>query len=138
MQYTVEYNGVKCILPAFTRAVKLKMDEVNRRISDENATVDSRIDTMYEYLTGAVGEENLARMLGSSSPDEIDLNDMYLLHIRIAKAYDKPVEDATKPELDPATKKILQEIAGAARNVDYIQRAAKPPAANPAMPVFRP
>ncbi len=138
MQYTVEYNGVKCILPAFTRAVKRKMDEVNRRISDENATIDSRIDTMYEYLTGTVGEENLARMLGSSSPDEIDLNDMYLLHIRIAKAYDKPVDDATKPELDPATKKILQEIAGAARNVDYIQRAAKPPAANPAIPVFRP
>lgn len=138
MQYTVEYNGVKCILPTFTRSVKRKMDEVNRRISDENATIDSRIDTMHEYLTGAVGEENLARMLGSSSPDEIDLNDMYLLHIRIAKAYDKPVEDATKPELDPATKKILQDLAGAAKNVDYIQRAAKPPAANPAMPVFRP
>lgn len=137
-KYTVNHNGVTCVLPAFTRSVKRKMDEVNARISDEGATLDDWLDAMHAYLTETVGEENLARMLGSSSADEIDLNDMYLLYIRIAKAYDKPVEDATKPELDPATKKILQEIAGAARNVDYIQRAAKPPAANPAMPVFRP
>lgn len=124
MQYSVNHNGVTCVLPAFTRSVKRKMDEVNARISDEGATLDDRLDTMHAYLTETVGEENLARMLGSSSADEIDLNDMYLLHIKIAKAYDKPMEDFSRPELDPATKKILQDLAGAAKNVDYIQRTA--------------
>lgn len=124
MQYKVEHNGSSCILPAFTRNVKKRVDGVNERLADTGIPLDDRVSSLHEFLTETVGEETLTRMLGSADMDEIDLNDMNILYLKIAKEYDRPVADYNKPELDANTKKILQDIAGAAKSVESIQRVA--------------
>lgn len=124
MQYKVEHNGSSCILPAFTRNVKKRVDGVNERLADTGIPLDDCVSSLHEFLTETVGEETLTRMLGSADMDEIDLNDMNILYLKIAKEYDRPVADYNKPEFDANTKKILQDIAGAAKSVESIQRVA--------------
>ncbi len=124
MQYKVEHNGTSCILPAFTRNIKKKVDEVNTRLSNTDIALDDRVNSLHEFLTDTVGEETLTKVLGSADMDEIDLNDMNILYLKIAKEYDRPVADYNKPEFDANTKKILQDIAGAAKSVESIQRVA--------------
>lgn len=123
MQYEVKHNGVTSILPVFTRGVKRNIDEVNRKISDETISLDARTEALYEFLGETVGEEALTKMLGGSDLDDIDLNDMNILFLKITKAYDKPVTDFNKPAIDADTKRILHEIAGAARSVETFKQA---------------
>lgn len=123
MEYKVEHNGVTGVLPAFTRGVRRNIDEVNKKISDETVSLDARTEALYEFLEDSIGEESLTKMLGSNDLDDIDLNDMNILFLKITKAYDKPVTDFNKPILDADTKKILHEIAGAARSVDTFKQA---------------
>lgn len=125
MQYTVNHNGTNCILPAFTRTIKKKVDEVNEKLADAEIPLDNRVDAMHGFLSETLGEETFAKVLGSADMDEVDLNDMNILYLKIAKEYDRPVTEFNKPELDANTKKILQEITGAAKSVDTIQRAAR-------------
>lgn len=122
MQYTVKHNGINCVLPTFTRSIKKRIDEMNAKLADADVSLDDRVDALHEFLTDTVGEEALTKMLGSADMDEVDLNDMNILYLKIAREYDRPVEDFNRPEFDANTKKILQEITGAAKSVESIQR----------------
>lgn len=125
MQYKVEHNKVNCILPTFTREVKRKMDAVNEQISNTDMPLDDRIDTMYGFLEEVIGEEALSRALGSNDLDEIDLNDVNILYLKVAKEYDRPVMEFNKPVLDADTKRMLQEVTNAAKSMNLVNMAAK-------------
>lgn len=125
MQYKVNHNGVNCILPVFTRGIKKKIDETNEKLSNVEILIDDRIDSMYEFLKEAVGEENLNKALGSDDLDEIDLNDLNILYLKITKEYDKPLTDFNKPEIDAETKKLFQEVNSLAKNMESVSRMAK-------------
>lgn len=125
MQYKVNHNGVNCILPVFTRGIKKKIDETNEKLSNVEISIDDRIDSMYEFLKEAVGEENLNKALGSDDLDEIDLNDLNILYLKITKEYDKPLTDFNKPEIDAETKKLFQEVNSLAKNMESVSRMAK-------------
>lgn len=122
MQYKVNHNSVNCTLPVFTRGVKKKIDEVNKKISDTEIPLDSRIDSMYEFLKETVGEGNLNKALGSDDLEEIDLNDLNILYLEITKEYDKPLMDFNRPEIDSDSKKVLQEINNLAKNMESVSR----------------
>lgn len=122
MQYMIKHNGVSCNLPVFTRSVKRRIDEVNTRISD-SAELDERINVMHDFLTETVGEENFSKMLGGNI-DGVDINDMNILYLKITKEYDRPVQEFSKPELDFDTKKMIQDLASVAKNIESIQQAA--------------
>lgn len=125
MQYKVNHNGVNCILPVFTRGIKKKIDETNEKLSNVEISIDDRIDSMYEFLKEAVGEENLNKALGSDDLDEIDLNDLNILYLKITKEYDKPLTDFNKPEIDAETKKLFQEVNSLAKNMESVSRMTK-------------
>lgn len=125
MQYKVNHNGVNCILPVFTRGIKKKIDAVNEKLSNVEILIDDRIDSMYEFLKETVGEENLNKALGSDDLDEIDLNDLNILYLKITKEYDKPLTDFSKPEIDAETKKLFQEVNSLAKNMESVSRMAK-------------
>lgn len=125
MQYKVNHNGVNCILPVFTRGIKKKIDAVNEKLSNVEILIDDRIDSMYEFLKETVGEENLNKALGSEDLDEIDLNDLNILYLKITKEYDKPLTDFSKPEIDVETKKLFQEVNSLAKNMESVSRMAK-------------
>lgn len=125
MQYKVNHNGVNCILPVFTRGIKKKIDETNEKLSNVEILIDDRIDSMYEFLKETVGEENLNKALGSEDLDEIDLNDLNILYLKITKEYDKPLTDFNKPEIDAETKKLFQEVNGLAKNMESVSRMVK-------------
>lgn len=125
MQYKVNHNSVNCTLPVFTRGVKKKIDEVNKKISDTEIPLDSRIDSMYEFLKETVGEGNLNKALGSDDLEEIDLNDLNILYLEITKEYDKPLMDFNRPEIDSDSKKVLQEINNLAKNMESVSRMIK-------------
>lgn len=125
MQYKVNHNGVNCILPVFTRGIKKKIDETNEKLSNVEILIDDRIDSMYEFLKETVGEENLNKALGSEDLDEIDLNDLNILYLKITKEYDKPLTDFNKPEIDAETKKLFQEVNSLAKNMESVSRMAK-------------
>lgn len=122
MQYVVKHNGATYILPTFTLGMKKKIDEVNERIANPENPVDDRVDALYGFVTDTLGEENVAKALGSTDLDEIDLNDLNVLYIRITHEYDRPVREANKPELDADTRKALAEISALAKNAESIQR----------------
>lgn len=125
MEYKVNHNGVNCILPVFTLGIKRRVDTVNEKISDASVPLDDRVSAMHEFLTDTIGAEALAKALGSTGMDEVDLNDMNILYLKITKEYDRPVVDFNKPELDANTRKMLQELNTAASSVSSIQQAAK-------------
>lgn len=125
MQYKVNHNGVNCILPVFTRGIKKKIDAVNEKLSNVEILIDDRIDSMYEFLKETVGEENLDKALDSDDLDEIDLNDLNILYLKITKEYDKPLTDFRKPEIDVETKKLFQEVNSLAKNMESVSRMAK-------------
>ena len=122
MQYTVKHNGAPYILPVFTRGMKKKIDEVNERITNPESPVDDRVDALYGFVADVLGEENAAKALGTTDPDEMDLNELNILYIRITREYDRPVREANKPELDADTRKALAEIGSLAKNAESIQR----------------
>ena len=125
MQYSVVHNGVTCLLPEFTRRVKKKIDEVNEKISNVTIPLDTRIDTMYAFLQESVGEENLAKALGSEDLDEVDMNDVNILYLKIVKEYDRPLEEFNRPEMSAESKKALQDLDKAAKNIATIQQATE-------------
>lgn len=125
MQYKVNHTGVNCILPVFTRGIKKKIDETNEKLSNVEISIDDRIDSMYEFLKEAVGEENLNKALGSDDLDEIDLNDLNILYLKITKEYDKPLTDFNKPVIDAEAKKLFQEVNSLAKNMESVSRMAK-------------
>ena len=110
MQYAVKHNGATYILPVFTRGMKKKIDEVNEKIANPESPVDDRVDALYGFVADVLGEENVAKALGTTDPDEMDLNELNILYIRITREYDRPVREANKPELDAETRKALAEI----------------------------
>ena len=118
MQYAVKHNGATYILPVFTRGMKKKIDEVNERITNP----ESPVDALYGFVADVLGEENAAKALGTTDPDEMDLNELNILYIRITREYDRPVREANKPELDADTRKALAEIGSLAKNAESIQR----------------
>lgn len=122
MQYAVKHNGAIYILPVFTRGMKKKIDEVNEKIANPESPVDDRVDALYGFVADVLGEENVAKALGTTDPDEIDLNELNILYIRITREYDRPVREANKPELDADTRKALAEIGSLAKNAESIQR----------------
>ena len=71
MQYTVKHNGATYILPVFTRGMKKKIDEVNERITNPESSVDDRVDALYGFVADVLGEENAAKALGTTDPDEM-------------------------------------------------------------------
>lgn len=123
-KYTVNHNGTSCSLPTFTRVIKRKLDDVNVKISDTEITLDARIDAMYVFLSETLGEDALVKALGGADLDEIDLNDLNILYLKVAKEYDRPVSDFNSLDIDSKAKKMIQEIASMAKNVESIQRAA--------------
>lgn len=122
MQYAVKHNGAAYILPVFTRGMKKKIDEVNEKIANPESPVDDRVDALYGFVADVLGEENVAKALGTTDPDEMDLNELNILYIRITREYDRPVREANKPELDADTRKALAEIGSLAKNAESIQR----------------
>lgn len=125
MQYIVNHNGVKCNLPVFTRGVKKKIDEVNEQIRNTDIPLDDRIDTIYDFLKETVGDENLKKSLGSDDLDEIDLNDLNIMYLEVTKAYDKPMDDFNKPEIDSETRKLFNDVNNLAKNMESVSRMAK-------------
>lgn len=125
MQYKVEHNKVNCILPVFTRQIKREMDGVNEKISDSEIPLDDRINAMYGFLEGTIGEETLSRALGSNDFDEIDLNDVNILYLKVAREYDRPVTEFNRPVLDVDTRKMLQEVTNAAKSMSLVNAAMK-------------
>lgn len=125
MQYKVEHNKVNCILPVFTREVKRKMDDVNEQISNKEMPLDDRINAMYGFLEETIGEEALSKVLGSNDLDDIDLNDVNILYLKVAKEYDRPVMEFNKPVLDADTKRMLQEVTNAAKSMNLVNMAVK-------------
>lgn len=124
MQYSVNHNGVTCMLPTYTRSVKKKIDSVNDQLSKTEIPLDARLDAEYAFLLEMVGEETLSKVLGSDDLDEIDLNDMSILYLKITKEYDRPVEEYNRPEMPAEVKKALQDIDKVAKNVTTIQSMA--------------
>ena len=122
MQYAVKHNVATYILPVFTRGMKKKIDEVNEKIANPESPVDDRVDALYGFVADVLGEENVAKALGTTDPDEMDLNELNILYIRITREYDRPVREANKPELDADTRKALAEIGSLAKNAESIQR----------------
>lgn len=122
MQYAVKHNRATYILPVFTRGMKKKIDEVNEKIANPESPVDDRVDALYGFVADVLGEENVAKALGTTDPDEMDLNELNILYIRITREYDRPVREANKPELDADTRKALAEIGSLAKNAESIQR----------------
>ncbi len=108
--------------PVFTRGMKKKIDEVNEKIANPESPVDDRVDALYGFVADVLGEENVAKALGTTDPDEMDLNELNILYIRITREYDRPVREANKPELDADTRKALAEIGSLAKNAESIQR----------------
>ena len=95
MQYAVKHNGATYILPVFTRGMKKKIDEVNEKIANPESPVDDRVDSLYGFVADVLGEENVAKALGTTDPDEM---------------------------LDADTRKALAEIGSLAKNAESIQR----------------
>ena len=122
MKYTVKHNGATYDLPVFTRGMKKKIDEVNEKITNPESPVDDRVDALYGFVADVLGEENVAKALGTTDPDKMDLNELNILYIRITREYDRPVREANKPELDADTRKALAEIGSLAKNAESIQR----------------
>ena len=102
--------------------MKKKIDEVNEKIANPESPVDDRVDALYGFVADVLGEENVAKALGTTDPDEMDLNELNILYIRITREYDRPVREANKPELDADTRKALAEIGSLAKNAESIQR----------------
>lgn len=130
-QYKVEHNKVNFILPAFTRKVKSQIDDVNEKISDMEISLDDRIEAMQDFLRNIIGEETLSKVLGSEDPDEVDLNDLNILYLKVTKEYDKPVQKFNKPVLDAETKKMLQEVTAVANSIKTVNSI---PSANTSRP----
>ena len=123
MQYTVTYNGATCQLPKLTKNVKKKIEETNQKISNMQIPLDNRMDAMYGFLLESVGEEYLTRALGSADLDEVDMNDVNILYLKITKEYDRPLVEFNRPEMDSESKKVLQDLDKAAKNITVIQQA---------------
>ena len=83
--------------------------------------MDDRVDALYGFVVDVLGEENVAKALGTTDPDEMDLNELNILYIRITREYDRPVREANK-ELDADTRKALAEVSALAKNAESIQR----------------
>ena len=125
MQYTVSHNGITCVLPVFTRKIKKRIDDLNDQLCNEEIQLDTKLDSMHSFLVDVAGEENTAKALGSEDMDEIDLNDMNIFYLKIAKEYDRPVEEFNRPEMSSDAKKALQDLDKAAKNMLTIQQATK-------------
>lgn len=123
MQYTVIHNGATYQLPVFTRKIKRSVDEVNDQIMNEDLPLDTRVDALHEFLREIIGDENLEKALGSADLDEVDLNEMNVLYLKITREYDRPVVEFKRPEIDPTARKALAELDRAAKNVTAIQMA---------------
>lgn len=124
-KYTVSHNSTICNLPAFTRGIKKRMDEVNILISDTGQPLDNRVEVLYGFLDATIETDVLNKALGGDDIDEIDLNDMNILYLKISREYDKPVNEFNKPSMDSDTKKMLQDVAAVAKNVETINRISK-------------
>lgn len=123
MKYTVSHNGVNCNLPVFTRGIKKKIDEVNDQISNTDIPLDTRIDSVYGFLRETVGEDILEKAFGGTDMDDIDLNDINILYLKISKEYDKPVDEFNKPDLlNEETRKALQEVDKMTKNLTAISK----------------
>lgn len=125
MQYRVEHNKVNCILPVFTKKIKREIDETNEQLSNAEVPLDDRVDAMYGFLKGIIGEESLSKALGNDDLDEIDLNDVSILYLKVTKEYDRPVTEFNRPVLDAETKKMLKEVADAAKSMSLVNARKK-------------
>ena len=99
MDYELELRGRTYELPKFTRSVKNKMEKINSDNASNLSDV-KKFKNMYVFIKESVGEEAAKEIFGTDNFDDMDLNDITVCYIEIANAYDKPVNEAKKANID--------------------------------------
>lgn len=125
MEYEIKYEGTTCTLPSFTRGVKRNIDKVSQQIQNTEIDLDTRIEALYGFVKECTGAKQLEKMLGTTDMDEMDLNEINILYLKIVSAYDEPIKEYNKPVLDKETRKVFEEIEKVVRNMDSINQITK-------------
>lgn len=128
MQYTVIMNGISYDLPPYTLAVSDKVDEINEQNSNPNVKKRANYENMLKFIISSVGTESAEEILGSTTLEDMDLQQIAICYLGICKAYDKPLSEAQRESnreaLSSDEMKVVLEVLKNADNVDKIMKHA--------------
>ena len=118
MEYTLVTNDGAYSLPKLTLNIREKIETVNKKIANTNVPVSDRIKVQHEFIVDVLGADSAKEILETDNINEMDINDLSILYLNICKAYDKPFNDAKKPQINPADRELVLEFL---KNLDNVK-----------------
>lgn len=114
-----------CELPKFTKAVKNKLDRVNKENAG-NTPEEKKYKNMYLCIKELIGDEAATEIFGTAKFDDIDLNEIVVCYMTIARTYDKPVNEAKKSindDISDEDRELALSIIKNAGNITALKNA---------------
>lgn len=128
MIYTIIKDNVSYDLPPFTISVSEAMDKINAQNCNPSANKKTCYQGMIDFIVSEVGKENAEAILGCTDVAKVDLQEVHMCYLEIAKAYEKPLSDMREEEmrekLDNAELDKVLEFMKNIGNIDKLQNAA--------------
>jgi hypothetical protein len=83
---------------------------------------------MIDFIVSSVGKENAETILGCTEVAKVDVQEVYMCYLAIAKAYEKPLEEMREADmrekLDSSEWDKILEIMKNVENIDKLQNMA--------------
>lgn len=121
MDYTLITNNGAYQLPKLTLDIREKIEGLNKKIANTNIPLAERIKAQHDFIVETIGADSAKEILETDNVNDMDINELCILYINICKSYDKPVNDANKPEINPADRELVLEFL---KNSDNVKRMA--------------
>nr|DAS52347.1 MAG TPA: hypothetical protein [Caudoviricetes sp.] len=125
MQYVFDYEERTYELPKFTKVIKNKLDQVNKDNAG-NIPEEKKFKNMYSCIKDLVGDEGAKEIFGTDKFDDIDLNEIVVCYITIARTYDKPVNEVkhnTNDYISDEDRELALTLFKNAGNVTALEKA---------------
>lgn len=90
--YTIICNGISYDLPKKTMAIWEELDAIYRMDSNPSLSQRQKFEKMLSFITRILGSEFVSEVFGSTSLEEIDLNDIVLTINHIRDSYENPLK----------------------------------------------
>lgn len=122
--YSINFNGEYIELPAYSFELAEGIERVSKNNQNDAKTLKDKCNAMYCFNAKVITAAKQNELIGKF--EQADPNDINILFLKIAEAYNKPVTEYTTAQSNEAISdelvSKLSEIASALAAIDKVNK----------------